>query len=80
MMNMRLEVQENRSGALSVSEAQTEVFWLAFQALPKATQLAIRQRILVAEEMPDALATELENCQVATSEALMNFDVLLHEA
>jgi len=79
-MNMLLETQASRSGTLSILEAQTEVFWLAFQALPKETQLAVRQRLLHAQDIPDELAMELESWQAAAAEALMNFEALLHEA
>jgi len=79
-MNRLLETQASRSGTLSVLEAQTEVFWLAFQALPKETQLAVRQRLLHTQDIPDELAMELESWQAAAAEALMNFEALLHEA
>ena len=75
-MNMLLETQENQSGTLSVSEAQTEIFWLAFQVLPKDAQLAVRQRLLHTQDVPEALATELESWQAAAAEALMNFEAL----
>ena len=78
-MNILLETQENQWGMLSVTEAQTEIFWLAFQVLPKEAQLAVRQRLLHTRDIPDELATELESWQVAAAEALMNFEEFLHE-
>lgn len=78
-MNILLTKQENQSGTLSVIEAQTEIFWLAFQVLPKEAQLAVRQRLLDTREIPEELAMELESWQVAAAEALMNFEELLHE-
>ena len=78
-MNILLETQENGSGTLRISEAQTEVFWLAFHALPKDAQLAVRQRLLHAQGVPEELAVELESWQVAAAEALMNFEEFLHE-
>ena len=79
-MNMFYETQESQIGALSVPEAQAEVFWLAFQSLPDDVQRTVRQRLLHAEEMPEALATELASWQAAVAEALMNFEALLYEA
>ena len=78
-MNMLLKTQESQSGTLSVSEAQTEIFWLAFQGLPKEAQLAVRQRLLYTRDIPEELAMELESWQVAAAEALMNFEELLQE-
>lgn len=78
-MNILFAKQENQSGTLSVIEAQTEIFWLAFQVLPKEAQLAVRQRLLYTRDIPEELAMELESWQMAAAEALMNFEEFLHE-
>jgi hypothetical protein len=59
--------------------AQAEVFWLAFQALPADAQQIVRERLLRAEEMPPDLAVGLESWQAASSEALMNFEGMVRE-
>jgi len=59
--------------------AQAEVFWLAFQALPADAQQIVRERLLRAEEMPRDLAVELESWQAASSEALMSFEDMVRE-
>lgn len=79
-MNMVPAAQKSRIGLASVSEAQAEVFWMAFQALPADAKLVVRQRLLVGTEMPPDLAIELQSWQTAAAEALMNFEELLHEA
>ena len=73
-MDIIPDVQENRLAFLSSPEAQVEVFWLAFQALPEASRLAVRARLLYGEEMTPELATELASWQAAAAEALMNFE------
>ncbi len=78
-MNILFAKQENQSGTLSVIEAQTEIFWLAFQVLPKDAQLAVRQRLLYTRDIPEELAMELESWQMAAAEALMNFEEFFHE-
>ena len=75
-----LVAQENRTGTLRVSDAQVEIFWLAFQALPVEAQFSIRQRLLSLPDMPEELTAELESWQAAATEALMNFEALLYEA
>lgn len=71
--------RQDRAGALSPSEAQAEVFWLAFQALPEAAQQAVRKRLLLEQELPPALAAELESWQAAAAEALMDFEAMIDE-
>ena len=63
-----------------VSEAQAEVFWLAFQALSAPAQQAVRKRLIFSQEMPQELAIELESWQAAAAEALLVFETQLHEA
>ena len=79
-MSMVPVVQQSRISPASVSEAQAEVFWMAFQALPADAKLVVRQRLLVETEMSPDLAIELQSWQSAAAEALMNFEELLHEA
>jgi hypothetical protein len=71
--------RQDRAGALSAAEAQAEVFWLAFQALPEAAQQAVRKRLLPASEFPPLLVAELESWQAAAAEALMNFEAMIDE-
>lgn len=78
-MNVVSTVQQSQAGALSVSDAQAEVFWLAFQALPEDAQQAVRKRLLPGPELPPELAAELESWQAAAAEALMNFETLIYE-
>ncbi len=78
-MNVVSTARQSQTGTLSTSEAQAEVFWLAFQALPEDAQQAVRKRLLSELEFPPALAVELESWQAAAAEALMNFEALLDE-
>ena len=71
--------QRSKPKALSVVEAQAEVFWLAFQALPEDARLVVRQRLLVGPEMPPDLAIELQSWQAAAAEALMDFETSIYE-
>jgi len=71
--------RQRKTGVLSSSEAQAEVFWLAFQALPEAAQQAVRKRLLPEPELPPVLVTELESWQAAAAEALMNFEAMIDE-
>jgi len=66
-------------GDLRASEAQAEVFWLAFQALPEAAQQSVRRRLLPESEFPPVLVTELESWQAAAAEALMDFEAMIDE-
>ncbi|MFN3334773.1 MAG: hypothetical protein ACK47M_19920 [Caldilinea sp.] len=68
--------RQDRAGALNASEAQAEVFWLAFQALPEAAQQAVRKRLLHDQELPPMLVAELESWQAAAAEALMDFEAM----
>lgn len=74
-----VSVQQGRTKALSTPEAQAEVFWLAFQALPEDAQVVIRQRLLVGSEMSPDLAIELQSWQAAAAEALMDFETSIYE-
>jgi hypothetical protein len=62
------------------AEAQAEIFWWAFQALPREAQWAVRRRLLdQAEALSAALAIELESWQAAGSEALQTFEAMLDD-
>jgi hypothetical protein len=78
-MNAILMAQQHRTEALSASEAQAEIFWLAFQSLPADTQQAVRKRLLLEPELPDDLAAELQSWQAAATEALIDFEASLNE-
>ena len=79
-MNALATTPENRNETLHIADAQVEVFWLAFQALPKEAQFSVRQRLLALPDMPEELTAELESWQAAASEALLNFKAMLREA
>lgn len=79
-MNALATTPENQTETLHIADAQVEVFWLAFQALPKEAQFSVRQRLLALPDVPEELTAELESWQAAASEALLNFETLLHEA
>jgi len=79
MMTAVSIARQDKAGALSASEAQAEVFWLAFQALPEAAQQAVRKRLLPEQELPPALVAELESWQAAAVEALMDFEAMIDE-
>ena len=71
--------RQRRTEVLSTPEAQAEVFWLAFQALPEAAQQAVCKRLLPDPEFPPMLAAELESWQAAAAEAMLNFEAMIDE-
>jgi len=73
--------EDQQTGHVRTAEAQAEVFWWAFQALPQDAQWAIRERLLAqTETFSPTLAMELESWQVAGREALQTFEAMLDEA
>jgi hypothetical protein len=62
-----------------VFDAQAEVFWLAFQALPRPAQWVVRERLALAEVFGFELARELASWQTAASEALLSFEATLND-
>jgi len=61
-------------------QAQAEVYWLAFQALPFDAQLILRERVMWPELHDSGLATELASWQAAASETLRDFEELYRQA
>lgn len=62
-----------------VFDAQAEVFWLAFQALPRPAQWVVRERLALAEVFGFELARELASWQIAASEALLSFEATVFD-
>lgn len=60
-------------------DAQAEVFWLAFQALPPRTRQIVRERLLQVAPFGAELAQELASWQAAASEALWSFEAMLDD-
>lgn len=60
-------------------DAQAEVFWLAFQALPPRTRQIVRDRLLQAAPFGSELAQELASWQAAANEALWSFEAMLDD-
>lgn len=60
-------------------DAQAEVFWLAFQALPPRTRQIVRDRLLQVVPFGAELAQELASWQAAANEALWSFEAMLDD-
>ncbi len=72
-------VRPNVAEDSRVFDAQAEIFWLAFQALPRPAQRVVRERLALTEVFGFELARELESWQAAASEALLSFEATLND-
>ena len=76
---MSVKVKDRLLNISASAQAQAEVFWLAFQALPPEAQWVVREQLTRWEVPSPELAAELESWQAAASEALTTFEAMLDD-